>query len=73
MAFYCKYCGYEYKDVRVLLNLSCSKSPAKKHIVYDGNNTDPFIYRHCGTSHNKANVLLTLSCAKSPTKKHELL
>ena len=31
MAFYCKYCGRDYKDVKYMLTCSCPKSPTKKH------------------------------------------
>ena len=42
MAFYCKYCGRKYTDIKYMLTCSCSKSPTKKHIAYEGNHTDPF-------------------------------
>lgn len=73
MAFYCKYCGTSHNDIKYLLSCSCSKSPTKKHVAYEGNNTDPFICKHCGFSHKDAKFLLNCSCSKSPTKKHELL
>ena len=73
MAFYCKYCGHEHNDLKYLLSCSCSKSPTKKHVAYEGNNTNPFLCKHCGYENKDAKYLLTCSCSKSPTKKHELL
>lgn len=31
MAFYCECCGKEEKELRVLVNGYCSKSPSNKH------------------------------------------
>ncbi|MDE7033849.1 MAG: hypothetical protein K2O68_02545 [Mucispirillum sp.] len=73
MAFYCKYCGKEEKELRVLLNGYCSKSPSKKHTAYDGNNTNPFLCKHCGKKEKELRVLVNGYCSKSPTKHHEPL
>lgn len=73
MAFYCKYCGRKYTDIKYMLTCSCSKSPTKKHNAYEGNHTDPFICKHCGRSYDDPQYMLTCSCSKSPTKYHELL
>lgn len=73
MAFYCKYCGEKYDNIKPMLNHSCAKSPTKKHVAYEGNNTDPFICKHCGRSYDDPKYMLTCSCSKSPTKYHELL
>ena len=73
MAFYCKYCGQKYDDIKLLLNHSCAKSPTKKHVVYEGNYTNPFICKHCGQKYEDIKLLLNHSCAKSPSKRHEPL
>lgn len=71
--FYCKHCGTSNKDLRYLLNGSCSKSPTKKHEAYEGSSTDIFYCKHCGTSNKDLRYLLNGSCSKSPTKKHQVL
>ena len=34
--FYCEYCGSEYSSVRSLTGGSCSHSPTKRHVLYEG-------------------------------------
>ena len=73
MAFYCKYCGREEKDVRTLVNGNCVKSPSKKHVTYEGSNTNPFICKYCGREEKDLKVLVNGYCSKSPSQKHEPL
>lgn len=73
MAFYCKYCGREEKDLSVLIKGYCEKSPSKKHIAYDGNHTNPFVCRYCGKQEKNLSILLKGYCSKSPCKRHEPL
>lgn len=73
MTYYCKYCGFEHHNLKHLLFCSCSKSPTKHHVAYEGHNTDPFVCKHCGFEHKSLKHLTFCSCHKSPTKHHEPL
>ena len=73
MAFYCKYCGREEKDLKVLVKDNCTKSPTRYHVAYDGNNINPFVCRHCGREEKDLKVLVKGNCTKSPTRYHEPL
>ncbi|NIZ47138.1 hypothetical protein HCT46_04310 [Spirochaetales bacterium BR208] len=68
--FYCEYCGTKNSSIAGLVNLSCSKSPTKKHVLYEGTEKSQYACKHCGTKNSSIAGLVSLSCSKSPTKKH---
>jgi len=68
--YYCTWCGNKYSSVATLVNGSCSKSPTKKHELYEGSEKSEYTCKHCGNKHSSLSVLVNGSCSKSPTKKH---
>jgi len=69
--FYCKHCGVKHSSVHSLVNSSCTRSPTKKHVLYEGSEKSQYTCKHCGVKHSTLHSLTNSSCMKSPTKKHE--
>ena len=69
--FYCKYCGIEYPTVRTLTSAPCTRSPSKKHELYEGSKKSQYTCKHCGIKYPTIRTLTGASCTKSPTKRHE--
>jgi hypothetical protein len=68
--FYCKHCGTKHPSVASLTNSSCSRSPTKKHELYEGAEKSQYTCKFCGAKHPSIMSLTASSCSKSPTKKH---
>ncbi|NIZ19842.1 hypothetical protein [Entomospira culicis] len=68
--FYCECCGKKYSNVRDLTSNSCSKSPTKKHVLYEGSEKKQYTCKLCGKMYSNLVDLTSNSCSKSPTKKH---
>ena len=68
--FYCKHCGIKHSSVQSLTNNSCSRSPTKRHELYEGSEKSQYTCKHCGIKHSTLQSLLNNSCSRSPTKKH---
>lgn len=68
--FYCKYCGTAYNTVTGLTSAGCSKSPTKKHVLYEGGEKKQYTCQYCGSKMNTISGLVATTCAKSPTKHH---
>ncbi len=69
--FYCKWCGSKSSSVSSLTANGCSKSPSKKHELYEGSEKSEYTCKFCGTKKSSISSLTTNSCFKSPTKKHQ--
>jgi hypothetical protein len=69
--FYSKWCGAKHPSVVSLTNSSCSKSPSKKHELYEGSEKSQYTCKYCGTKHPSLTSLTNSSCSKSPNKKHQ--
>ncbi|MBP5508749.1 MAG: hypothetical protein J6Y23_13055, partial [Prevotella sp.] len=46
--YYCKMCGDSFRDLRTLLSISCFKSPTRKHIPFEGQNSNIYYCKCCG-------------------------
>ncbi|NIZ40357.1 hypothetical protein PVA45_02370 [Entomospira entomophila] len=68
--FYCECCGTKYSSVAQLTNSGCSKSPTKKHVLYEGSEKAQYTCKYCGTKYSSIAQLTNSGCSKSPTKKH---
>lgn len=68
--FYCKWCGSKYSSVSSLTNGSCSKSPTRKHELYEGSEKSQYTCKYCGAHYSSISSLTNGSCSKSPNKKH---
>ncbi len=68
--FYCEYCGADYSSVRSLTGGSCSRSPTKKHILYEGTEKSRYTCKYCGSQYSSIRSMVGGSCSKSPTKRH---
>jgi DNA-directed RNA polymerase subunit RPC12/RpoP len=69
--FYCKHCGAKNSSVQALTSSSCTKSPTKKHELYEGSEKSQYTCKHCGIKNSTIYALTASSCMKSPTKYHE--
>jgi transcription elongation factor Elf1 len=69
--FYCKWCGQKHSSVTSLTVGSCSKSPGKKHELYEGSEKSQYTCKYCGQKYSSLTSLTCGSCAKSPNKKHQ--
>jgi DNA-directed RNA polymerase subunit RPC12/RpoP len=68
--FYCKHCGQKFSDVRNLTSNSCSKSPSKKHELFEGSEQSEYYCVHCGQKFSDIRNLTSNSCSKSPSRYH---
>lgn len=68
--FYCEYCGSEYSSVRSLTGGSCSHSPTKRHVLYEGTEKARYTCKYCGSQYSSIHSMVGGSCSKSPTKRH---
>ena len=64
-------CGDSFRDLRTLLSISCFKSPTRKHIPFEGQNSNIYYCKCCGQEEKEIKTLVSNPCFKSPTKKHE--
>jgi len=69
--YYCKYCDQQFSSVIALTNLGCSRSPTKKHVLYEGTEKSQYICKHCGQKFRGIVNMVNATCHKSPTMKHE--
>jgi len=69
--YYCKWCGSKYSTVSGLTSGSCSKSPTKKHELYEGIEKSQYVCKYCGSKYSTISGLTSGSCSKSPTKRHQ--
>jgi len=69
--FYCKHCGVKHSSVMSLTNGACSRSPTKRHELYEGSEKSQYTCKHCGVKHSTLMSLLNGACSRSPTKRHE--
>jgi len=67
---FCMYCGTERSSVSSLTSGSCSKSPSKSHIPYEGVEKKEYTCKFCGTMRSSISSLTSGSCSKSSTKYH---
>jgi predicted nucleic acid-binding Zn-ribbon protein len=63
--FYCKHCGQKYSDVKTLTINSCSKSPSKKHELFEGEEQKEYFCLNCGQKYSDLKTMLINSCSKS--------
>jgi len=72
MSEFCKYCGLEFRDARMLLNNSCSMHPdgRGKHALFEGDKDGPFYCVHCGMKFSSLRMLLTNACSYNPNGRH---
>jgi DNA-directed RNA polymerase subunit RPC12/RpoP len=68
--YICKCCGQKYKSLHTLTFMSCSRSPTRKHIAFEGGIQKRYICEYCGQENNSLGSLVFHSCSHSPTKKH---
>ena len=68
--FYCECCGADYSSVHSLISCSCSRSPTKKHILYEGTEKSRYTCKYCGKQYPSIHSMVICSCSKSPTKRH---
>jgi predicted nucleic acid-binding Zn ribbon protein len=69
--FFCKHCGIATPSVQSLVNNPCTKSPSRKHVLYEGGEKSRYTCKHCGISTPTLVSLVNNPCVKSPSKKHE--
>ena len=69
-SFYCKWCGYKASSVQSLVSYSCSRSPTRKHELYEGPEQSVYYCECCGYRSPTIQTLTSYSCSNSPTKKH---
>ena len=69
--YYCKHCGNNYTSVRTLTSSSCTRSPTKRHELYEGSEKSQYTCKYCGNKYSNIRTLVSSSCSKSPTKRHE--
>jgi DNA-directed RNA polymerase subunit RPC12/RpoP len=69
--YYCKWCGQKHSSVASLTNNACSKSPSKKHELYEGSEKSQYTCKYCGQKHSSLASLTNNACSKSPNKKHQ--
>ena len=71
--FYCELCGASYDSAKNLVNNSCSKSPTRKHQLYEGTEKKMYTCKFCGVQYSTIANLVNNSCSSSPTKKHQVM
>jgi DNA-directed RNA polymerase subunit RPC12/RpoP len=69
--YYCKWCGTKHSSVSSLTSNSCSRSPSKRHELYEGSEKSQYVCKWCGIKHSSISSLTNNSCSKSPSKRHE--
>jgi len=69
--YYCKCCGMKNATVQGLVNGGCSRSPSKRHVLYEGSEKSRYVCKYCGMTNNSIAGLTGGGCHKSPTKRHE--
>ena len=68
--FYCEYCGMKYSSVQGLTGGACSRSPTKRHSLYEGSEKSKYTCKYCGMQYSSISGLTGGSCSRSPTKRH---
>ena len=68
--YYCKYCGSKYPSVSSLTSSSCSKSPGRRHELYEGPEQSHYYCSCCGSKYPSLTSLTSSSCSKSSTGRH---
>ena len=68
--FYCEYCGMKCSSVSSLTSGSCSRSPTRRHSLYEGSEKPKDTCKYCGMQSSSISSLTSGSCSKSPTKRH---
>jgi len=68
--FVCVYCGIERSSVSSLTSGSCSKSPSKYHVPYEGGEKREYVCKYCGIKRSSISSLTSGTCSKSPSKYH---
>ncbi|GBU26298.1 hypothetical protein R83H12_02998 [Fibrobacteria bacterium R8-3-H12] len=69
--YYCKHCGTKYQNLQNMLMSGCSKSPTRKHELYEGSEKSKYTCKYCGVSMQTLQSLVISTCHKSPSKHHE--
>jgi len=69
--YYCKWCGQNFSSVALMRTASCSRSPSRKHELYEGSEKSQYLCKHCGSKFSSIKAMMGISCQRSPTKKHE--
>jgi ribosomal protein L37E len=68
--FYCKHCGSKNTNVKSLTASTCSRSPTKRHELYEGSEKSQYTCKYCGSKNTTLASLTASTCSKSPTKRH---
>jgi DNA-directed RNA polymerase subunit RPC12/RpoP len=68
---FCKCCGQKFDSIQLMRTVSCSKSPTRKHELYEGSIKSQYFCKHCGQKFPSIMIMTGTSCHKSPTKRHE--
>ena len=55
--FYCKCCGQEFPNLKVLTTYSCNRSDTGKHQPFEGNESDVYLCEYCGTEFRNLKTL----------------
>lgn len=53
-----KYCGTSYNTVAGLTGASCSKSPTKKLVLYEGSEKKQYSCQYCGSKINTISIII---------------
>jgi transcription elongation factor Elf1 len=69
--YYCKWCGVNHPSISALTSGNCSKSPSKKHELYEGSEKSQYVCKNCGLKYPTLSALTSGNCSKSASKKHE--
>ena len=68
--FYCEYCGARFSSVSSLTSNVCTRSPTKRHSLYEGSEKPKYTCKYCGVQLSTIANLTSNNCSKSPTKRH---
>jgi hypothetical protein len=67
--YYCKYCGTKNPTIAGLVNGGCSRSPSKKHGLYEGSEKSKYFCKYCGVANSSiAGRLRAGGARKAPQK-----
>lgn len=70
MGVFCKYCGREAANVRVLTSCLCPRHPdganKGKHVLYEGSEKSQYTCKYCGRTAASIRVLTSCVCPRHP-------
>lgn len=67
----CKYCGSQYGSIKQMVINNCSKSPNRKHQLYEGSIKSKYQCKDCGSKYNTIAQMVINNCKKNSTGRHQ--